>query len=73
MELKKLEETLKLMKKYKVQEISYGEMTIKLSDDFESDLSPEARKALENIEKSSDTSDEDILYNPYAGLEVDGE
>lgn len=70
MDLQHLEQIFKLMRKHKVQELETENCHIKLFDDFEDQpsLSPEMQKALNKIEEINSVSDEDIMFNPYAGM-----
>lgn len=75
MKIEELEQVFILMKKHDVSSLALdGEIvTIKMRDDYEKEMSPEIKEALEKLEKSENVSDEDILYDPYAGLEINNE
>ncbi len=69
MDLETLEKTFILMRKHKVLELRLDDDYIKLADDFDDTLSPETQKALAQMQKAEQATDEEVLFNPYAGLE----
>lgn len=69
MDVNELEKMLKTLKKYGVTEFKNEDCLIKLDADYDATLSPEVTEALEKLKKSEDVTDEDVLFNPYAGLE----
>jgi len=68
MEIHKIEAIIDLMRKKSVEEIRLDDMHIKLFPDYNDDdeVSEDLKKALEKINA---TTDEDIMLDPYAGLE----
>lgn len=69
MDITELELIINLMREKKVSELKMDALHVKLFDDFEQPELPEkARKILEKLE-DEEASDEDILMNPYAGME----
>lgn len=70
MDISRLEMILKLMRKMDVAEIKFDDVHIKLFESIaEPELPPEAKEMLDKLENDK-TSDDDILMNPYAGLET---
>lgn len=63
-----LEAVLKTLKKYGVTEFKNDECFIKLDTDYDATLSPEVAAALESLKKADQVTDEDVLFDPYAGL-----
>lgn len=67
--IEELEKILKLMKEYKVESLTMDELHLKLFDDFDGNLSPETQAQLNKMKQAEQVSDEEVLFNPYAGLE----
>ena len=71
MEVEKIEAILKLMQKYNAQKLNIDGLSIEVDTDKNDTMTPEVLKALQDITKTEQASDEEILYNPYAGMEID--
>lgn len=71
MELEQLDKTLEVLRKHKVVEYKNQEIYLKLAEDFSDTLTPEVMEAIEKARAAEEVSDEEVLFDPYAGLEVD--
>jgi hypothetical protein len=69
MDVEILEQICKIMHKYKVNDLKMANNHIRIEDFTAGDLDEEAKKKLEKLKNASKVSDEDILFNPYAGLD----
>lgn len=64
-----LEDIIKILKKHKIKEFSMDDLKIVFFDEIhEPELTEEQKEMLDKLENDT-TSDEDILMNPYAGME----
>lgn len=71
MELDTLDKTLEVLRKHKVVEYRNQEIYLKLAEDFSDTLTPEQMEAIEKAREAGEVSDDEVLFDPYAGLEVD--
>ena len=71
MELDQLDKTLEVLRKHKVVEYRNQEIYLKISEDFSDTLTTEATEAIEKARAADEVSDDEVLFDPYAGLEVD--
>ena len=68
----RLEKLLINMKKYKVAELKCRGYHIKMHE-HEDDIPDHVKEKLEELEKSNQVSDDEIMFDPYAGMEMDNE